>query len=382
MTRTVQSVVQAVDGPRQARRRVLWVMKGLGRGGAERLAVDCARSFNRARWDIKVVYVLAHKDALVHDLRDGGVEVRCVNDGGWRGSWAHALIRQVRDGGYDLVHTHSPAPAVVVRALPHGWRPPVVHTEHNVWARYHPVTRWANALTYGRNAGALAVSGGVARSARPPLGAAPPAVLHHGIDLAGARRGAHARRSARVALGVPVDVPVIGSVANFTPKKDHATLLMALAVVLKRHPAVQLVLVGSGPLEDAVRARVRALGLGGAVMFAGSRSDVAEILPAFDLFALSSKYEGLPIALLEAMASGIAPVATCVGGIPEVITDGENGRLLPAGQPDAFGLALADLLDVPDRRARLAARARRRAADFDITRAVRRMERWYEEILS
>ena len=93
---------------------------------------------------------------------------------------------------------------------------------------------------------------------------------------------------------------------------------------------VQLVLVGSGPLERALRDDARSLGLSDRVVFAGSRDDVAELLPAFDVFALSSQNEGLPISLLEAMAAGVPCVATSVGGVPEVIHNGNEGLLVPA----------------------------------------------------
>lgn len=382
MTSTAHPTASAVDEPQRCAKRVLWVTKGLGRGGAERLTVDCARAFDRTHWTVDVAYVLPYKDALVGELRVAGIGVHCVGDRTRRWSWVPALWNLVRDRGYDLVHTHSPVPAVTLRAVPGRWRPPIVHTEHNLWARYHPVTRWCNALTFGRNAGAVAVSESVARSASPPFGAPPPAVLRHGIDVAKRRHGPRARHAARKALALSPDAIVIGTVANFTPKKDHATLLRAVGAVVERHPTVRLVLIGAGPLEGELRARTQALELGSVVVFAGSRDDVAEILPAFDLFALSSRHEGLPIALLEAMSSGVPPVATAVGGIPEVITDGVDGRLVPAGDPDALMAALTDLLGSPDRRMALAEAARRRAADFDITRAVREMERWYEEILA
>jgi glycosyltransferase involved in cell wall biosynthesis len=128
--------------------------------------------------------------------------------------------------------------------------------------------------------------------------------------------------------------------------------------------------------------RARTLNLERSVVFTGSRGDVADILPALDVFVLSSRYEGLPVSLLEAMASGVPPVATAVGGVPEVVTDGRDGLLVPAGQPAALATAIGRLLDDVDLRSRLGAAARERARDFDIARAVRFMEQWYEEILA
>jgi glycosyltransferase involved in cell wall biosynthesis len=141
------------------------------------------------------------------------------------------------------------------------------------------------------------------------------------------------------------------------------------------------VLVGSGPLETELRQTVATLGLEANVLFAGSRGDVPEILPAFDVFALSSRFEGLPIALLEAMATGLACVATGVGGIPEVITDGVDGVLVEPGNPAQLAGAMVDVLGDPARRRELGRRAVGRAGDFEVAGAVRRIERVYDVAL-
>lgn len=383
MIRAVPSAIGAgLRSVRRAPRRVLWVMKGLGRGGAERLTVAGASAFDRSQWSIDVAYALPHKDAFVDDLRAADIDVHCVGAAGARLGWAHELTRLVTSGDYDLVHTHSPLPGIVIRAIPSRRRPPVVHTEHNLWPRYQPITRLCNALTFRRNAGALAVSDGVAASMRRRFGGPWVTVLHHGIDLTRSVHGTAARAAARERLGFPSAAHVIGTVANFTRKKDHATLLDAVAVLASAHPDLRVLLIGSGPLEQELRARATRLNLERSVVFAGSRGDVTDILPALDVFVLSSRYEGLPVSLLEAMASGVPPVATAVGGVPEVVTDGRDGLLTLAGQPESLATAIGRLLDDAHLRSRLGAAARVRARDFDIARAVRFMEQWYEEILT
>jgi glycosyltransferase involved in cell wall biosynthesis len=138
-----------------------------------------------------------------------------------------------------------------------------------------------------------------------------------------------------------------------------------------------LVLIGLGPLEADLKALAAQLGVGDRVLFPGSRDDVYRLLPALDVFALSSRFEGLPIALLEAMATGVAPVATRVGGIPEVITDGQDGLLVDPGDTSALAAALARVLGDDDLRARVGAAAMVRAGDFDLVHAVRRAEDAY-----
>ena len=226
----------------------------------------------------------------------------------------------------------------------------------------------------------IAVSDGVAASIRSKV---PVDVVLHGVgaDRAAPHGVATARATARASLGLGPDEPVIGTVGNFTAKKDQATLLRAVARLGERLPAVRLVLVGSGPLDADLRRLVTTLELDANVVFAGSRGDVPDLLPAFDVFALSSRFEGLPIALLEAMASGLPCVATTVGGIPEVITDGRDGLLVEPADPGGLADALSALLGDPTRRDEVGRHAARRATDFEVTGAVRQIERVYDEAL-
>lgn len=367
--------------------RVLWLTKGLGLGGAERLLSLTAARLDRSRFDVDVAYLLPWKDAFVSDLEASGV--RTVGLGARRTAdlgWLRRLRALLVEREYAIVHTHSPVPAVAARALV---RSPtrLVHTEHNLWDRYRFPTFAANAITYARNDAVLAVSDGVADSVRRPgwarIGDVPTVeTLLHGVDPDSIPHGAEARTTARSSLGLDDATQVVGCVANFTPKKDHAGLLEAFVTVRRQVPDVLLVLIGSGPLEDELRARAAQLGLGDAVRFLGSRGDVLDLLPALDVFVLGSQFEGLPISLLEAMAAEVACVATRVGGIPEVITDDVDGVTVDAGQPATLATALAAVLQNDDRRRRIAKAGRRRVAEaFSIDRAVRRTEELYEVLL-
>jgi glycosyltransferase involved in cell wall biosynthesis len=371
------------NSPEQAPRpvRVLWLAKGLGRGGAERLIVESARHLDRERFVVEVAYVLPWKDAFVGDLESQGIPVHCLGRGRTLDPrWVWRLRRLVRERSFDLVHTHMPVPAVAARlALPR--RPPViVHTEHNLWTRYRSVTRWTNALTYPRNSAVIAVSAAVAASIDPPRWgpASPPVeVVLHGPHIESIPHGPDARRRARELLSLDPDDRVIGTVGNFTAKKNQRMLLDAVAQ-LAAPGRVRVVLVGIGPLRDALETHARALGLGDRATFTGLRSDVYDLLPAFDVFALSSDFEGLPIALLEAMAAGVPCVATAVGGIPEVVTDGEEGYLVGGRDVQAFAARLQKILDDPVLAESLGANASRRAAAFDLRSAVRRTESIYD----
>jgi glycosyltransferase involved in cell wall biosynthesis len=366
------------------RRRVLLLVKGLGRGGAEQLLVSGARHHDRDRFDYEAAYLLPHKDALVEDLRDEGVPVACLS--GSRGiGWLGRLRSLVRDRRIDLVHAHSPYAAIGARLALGRRSPKLVYTEHNVWARYHPATRWANLATFPRNDHVFAVAEDVRASIAYPMALSfrrmpPTETLHHGIDLERFPTPAPTD-GVRAELGIEEGAPVVGTVANFKAHKAHDVLLRAAVLVRRDVPDVRFVLVGTGPLEDDVRRQASARGLDDQVVFAGFREDVPRVAASFDVFALPSTYEGLSIALLEAMALERPPVVTRVGGLPEVVADGVSGLLVPSGDPDALAAQIVRLLQDPKLRADMGAAARRRVAAFDIRRAVARTEKVYGELL-
>jgi glycosyltransferase involved in cell wall biosynthesis len=147
-------------------------------------------------------------------------------------------------------------------------------------------------------------------------------------------------------------------------------------------PGARLVIVGSGPLEERLRAQVRNASLTDCVLMTGSRDDVQALLPAFDLFVLSSRFEGLSIALVEALAAGVPAVCTRVGGVPEVLDGSNAGLMVPPQQPTQLAAAMEEVLADPRRRATMAAAAVRRAESFDVRESVGRLETIYDRALA
>ncbi|HUP75829.1 MAG TPA: glycosyltransferase, partial [Acidimicrobiales bacterium] len=187
---------------------------------------------------------------------------------------------------------------------------------------------------------------------------------------------------ARAALGLDPTDAVIGTVGNFTRKKNQQMMLHATALLGERIPNVRLVLIGTGPLESNLRHLAERLGIADRTVFTGSRKDVLELLPGFDVFCLSSQFEGLSIALVEAMATGVACVATAVGGIPEVIEDGISGLLVRPGATAELTDTLERVLRDESLRAHLGDAGLSRASAFDIGRAARRLQAIYEEMMA
>jgi glycosyltransferase involved in cell wall biosynthesis len=362
--------------------RILLLIKGLGRGGAEQLLLSAAPHVDRDRFEYEVAYLLPWKNALVGSLEQAGMPVHCLD--GARGlGWLTRLRALVRRREIELVHSHSPVPAVGARlSVP---RVRQVYTEHNVWGRYHRATYWANVLTFPRTDHVFAVSDQVRESIRYPRwlrGRRMPQVetVYHGLDP-DAIPDRNGSDGIRRDLGIPDDAPIVGTVANFKAQKGHAQLLQAALRVREAVPDVRFVLVGTGPLEDEMRRRGKEMGLNRSVVFAGFREDVPRVADTFDVFCLPSTYEGLSIALIEAMSLGKPVVVTAVGGHPEVVTEAKDGFLVPPGDPSALADRLITLLRDRELRLRLGRSAKERAAAFDIRDAIRRIEAVYSEVL-
>src|SRR5581483_8365137 len=332
--------------------RVLWLTKGLGPGGAERLMVSFAALADRERFDLRAAYLLPWKEHLVSGLAQLGVPAICLD--GRREvdpRWVYRLVRLVRAARIDLVHGHSPMVAALarpsLRALPPRDRPALMGTEHNLWSSHHPATRWANRLTLPLEDATIAVSEEV-RHSMPPRLAGRTEVVIHGVDVDAIAERRGEREAARAELGVPADQLLVATVANLRAQKDYPTMLQAARRMVDAGQAVHFVSVGQGPLAEALEAERNRLGLGERFRFLGYRPDPVRVLVAADVFCLSSRFEGLPIAMLEAMAAALAA-------------------------------ALGTLRD-PGLRSRLAAAAADRVQAFGIRRAVRRQQEIYERL--
>jgi glycosyltransferase involved in cell wall biosynthesis len=281
------------------------------------------------------------------------------------------------------VHAHSPVAAVgariVARSLPRRLRPGMVVTDHNVWDSYVAATRWADAVTSGLDDVRLTVSEAVRTSLPSWIHRRAQAVLQ-GIDVEQVRGQRAYRGSVRDELGLEPGTLVVGTVANLRPAKAYPHLLAAAAEVIEQLPDVRFVTVGQGPLEAEVHALHARLGLGDRVLLLGHRPDAVRVMAACDVFLLASLHEGLPVALMEALALGLPVVATEVGGIPELVDHGREGLLVSPGRPQELAAALVTLLVDADRRQQMSEAAAQRGAGLSIDAAVRHTEAVYQRI--
>ena len=206
-------------------------------------------------------------------------------------------------------------------------------------------------------------------------------VIRNGID-AGALHGARGREEARRRFGLPDGVPVLGTVGRLAAQKGQMDLIEALPAIAARHPRARLLIAGEGPERAALEERIRGLGLQDRAALLGHVDAVPAFLSALDLFVLPSLWEGLPLALLEAMATGLPVVASAAVGITEAIDHGAEGLLFEPRDREALARAVLEVLDDPGRAARLGAAARRRVLERHTLAAVAaRMDALYRRVL-
>ena len=207
--------------------RVLWVIKGLGPGGAERLLCAAARAHDREHFHIECAYVLPWKDHLAEELERAGVKTHCMSQKRTDRRWPLRLAEFVRDGEWDIVHAHSPLPGSVARAatrtMPKARRPRLVSTEHNRWATHRGPTRWLNVFTSRWDDVSFAVTDEVRESMSGPA-TRRVETLQHGIDVASTSAATADRDAVRSEFGIGLGEIVVGTVANFRPQKDYPNL--------------------------------------------------------------------------------------------------------------------------------------------------------------
>jgi glycosyltransferase involved in cell wall biosynthesis len=347
-------------------------------GGAGQHALRGALALDPA--DFQMTLITGRGNGLLDDARRAGLEVIVEPSlrapvephSDLRALWR--LHRLLRGRDFDVVHTHCAKAGAVGRLAAHrAGVPRLVHTYHGFPFHefqaaprrrgYVRIERWLGritdvALCVGTGVAVEAVRrqliapervrtiGVVADGADPPPAGPPPARL--------------ARHRARALLGLPPDATVVGAVGRLTYQKAPEDFLAALQALGR--PGVTGVWVGDGELAGRLAAQARRLP-GVRLVLAGERGDVPDLLPAFDVFALPSRYEGLPTAVVEAMVCGVPVVATAVNAVGDVVVPGETGLLVPPGRPGLLAGAIRFLLDSPPDAARMAAAARARLGD-------------------
>ncbi len=201
------------------------------------------------------------------------------------------------------------------------------------------------------------------------------------VPLGIATPAAAPRGDVRAELGIADQAPVIGTACTLRPEKALDVLVRAAAILLDEFPDLRLLIAGEGPDRARIEALIGQLGVGETVTLLGGRGDIPDFLQALDVAVCSSDWEGSPLSVMEYMEAELPVVATRVGGIPDMISDGVEGVLVPPGQPEAIATAVAELLRNPDEAAEMGRRGQlRRREEFDLDVTARRIGDLYEEL--
>ncbi len=376
-----------------SRLRVLHAITMLELGGAQRNTLDTVTRLDRSRFDAALACAASGElleeargiaDADVFPLGSLRREVRPAAD-----LRALTELRQVIAAWRPhVVHTHSSKAGVLGRAAARLERVPVViHSIHG-WGfgPHQPLpVRWAF-LAAERMAARwttffVAVSASnLEDGVRLRLfDRARARVIRSGIDLA-RFRGRSGGAEVRAELGIPADAPLVVQVSCFKPQKAPERFVAVAARVAAAVPRAHFLLVGDGALRPALEEMRRDAGLDGRLHMPGWRRDVPAILDAATAVTLTSRFEGLPRAVVEALAAGVPVVAAAVDGVEEVLHDGANGFLVDPGDIETMSTRVVTLLTDPDLRRELAARAPRGLEAFETELMVKQQESLYEEL--
>ncbi len=351
-------------------------------GGAERLQHTFAEALDPRLVELTVITLREFPDSEA-ELRDRGVRVVTFPARSFADPRrAHALLRFIRGERFDLLHAHLVRSTVLAGLAGELTRTPLVVTLHNtrrstnVGRALQIAERWILRRADRVIAVGWETAGVHEREVGRVIDVIPNAVGEPAL------LSPHERAEVRRELGVPEGAPLLLAVGRVVPQKAYSDLVRAFAKLpVGPGPAPQLRIAGRGRLVDSVAREIESLGLAPRARLLGLRTDVSRLLAASDLYVNSSHWEGMPVALLEAMAAGLPVVATDVGDVPRVL-DASSGVLVPPRDPAALASAIAELVADPAQRQQLGAGGRARAsAHFGAQAWAKRHVALYAEVI-
>ncbi len=388
METTTKTIAKKRSVPAAGGVPVLHIIKSLGRGGAETLLPETLAKHDQEKFQFHYIYFLPWKDQMVAQIEKGGGKVTCMaaKNNFEIFQKVFKIVAYVRQHNIRLIHCHLPWAGIVGRIVGRITGVPVVYTEHNKWERYHKFTYHLNKLSFSSQQRVIAVSGDVANSIKTHYRKANPQVqvVLNGINTEKFCKAIPTDRDIRREFDIPATAMVIGVTCVFRVQKRLPVWLEIAKKLHDQFPGTHFLIVGDGPLKAEIHEKAKALGLEERYLhFAGLQTEIRPYLKAMDIFMMSSEFEGLPIALLEAMSMECMPASTAAGGIPELITDNQNGLLVPVAEPLQLVDRLADYLQHPEKAAAMGRAARQTVeAHFSMQQMVSEIETIYDDLLN
>ena len=361
--------------------KILHLIKSLGRGGAEVLLPETLKLHDQSKFEFHYIYFLPWKDQMVESLEKAGGKVTCIsasNNLVLLGK-SNEVINYCENNEIDIIHSHLPWSGFLARIVSFRTEIPVIYTEHNIQERYHIATKILNKLSFNFQSLAIGVSEDSTQSILRNIGPKVPVnTVLNGVNTDFFQRNSIKGKDIRKKYGIPDDALVIGNIAVFREQKAIPDWIEAFKQVVSEHSGVFGLLVGAGPKENEIRSLVEEYKLGDKLILPGLQTDTLAYFSAIDIFMMSSAFEGLPIALLEAMSMECAVVSTKAGGVVEVIQEEENGFLCEVGDYSCLAKKASELVINTEKRKDLQSAARKRVVDsFSLKRMVDELENIY-----
>jgi len=405
--------------------KILHLIKSLGRGGAEKLIPETALVHDQSRFEFHCLYFYHQKENIVDELERAEIQVHLIPSGNLGLFFQVGKVKKfIEDNGFQIIHAHLPWAGILARAVGSRIAIPIVYTEHNTWDRYNKVSYWGNRLTFKKQDIAIAVSNEVAlsmqlnsiwdpyrRGEKPKI-----QVVQNGVNTEVFRSTRYLVSSIRTTnnkgveswvrrngvekvkevgitqefsinelrseLGIPEGAKVIGKVAVFRSQK-RLWLWVELALrILKKRNDVHFLLVGDGEWRARLEKQIEESSKTQHFHLVGVQKKVIPYLNLMDIYLSSSEFEGLPIAMLEAMACEVPVVATRAGGIGEVIQHGVQGFLSGIDDWEELEGHCLQLLEDDNLHTEMAKAAREQVEKyFSMKRMVADLERIYLEVI-
>jgi glycosyltransferase involved in cell wall biosynthesis len=342
--------------------RVLQIVPKLVMGGGQRVAMDLVEHLDRQRFDVEMVSLYPYSGEIFEVyMRDLGVNVNYLSKRLGFDTKIFFEVHRVLSGFKpQVVHNHLHALYTLLPSSLINRIPVLIYTIHSLADQEAKgLHRFINRMAFAKlGVVPVSISKAVLQSVHDIYGEVDSPVIYNGIDAGKYSLSGSQPQKLREQFCIPENAFVFVNVASFRSLKNHRLLVYAFRDVLQYFPSSFLILVGEGELRQETSVLVEELGISNRVLFTGIRSDVAQILNACDCFVLSSDWEGLPISILEAMASGRPVIATNVGGVPELISSSENGLLVAMGDRQQLESAMIELLQNPARAKRMGERGK------------------------
>ncbi|MDX1718626.1 MAG: glycosyltransferase [Salegentibacter mishustinae] len=364
-----------------AKIKVLHIIKSLGRGGAEMLLPETLKLHDGTNFEFHYIYFLPWKNQMVESIKQAGGRVTCISaSNNLQLLKKHdEVLNYSKKFEIDIIHCHLPWSAFVGRIIYKKTNIPVIYTEHNVQEKFHFATKYLNKISFNSQSMAIGVSKDVTQSINRNINVKIPVqTVSNGVNTNKFQRDKEKGKFIRDELNIPSDAIVIGNIAVFRKQKGLEDWIIAFKKITKDHDNVYGILVGAGPEEEKIKELVRKEELTVKLKLPGLQTDTVSYFSAMNIFMMSSLFEGLPIALLEAMSMECAIVSTKAGGVVEAIRDKKDGLLCEISDQEKLATLTISLLENKEKLSQMQRAARSRAEhNFSLKSMVGTLEQIY-----